>query len=151
MRSQVFPVTVLLSLALVGCSSPEPGPVLTSGIWRSTETYDAGQSQTTAPITGQIYEFNFAAGTVVGWRYGCEQGWINCAPKGYGLALTGTVSKGVGDFEFIYKPTSSGTSKVQITGTFSTGGFVGRFKRTNSYSSKPEVGAVTMIWLQSQR
>jgi hypothetical protein len=142
-----------LASMLAACSSPEPGPVLTSGIWRSTETYDAGQSQRTEPITTQIFELNFVGNTVTGWRYGCDQSWINCAPKGFGLALTGTVSKGAADFEFSFKPLSDGATptKVQITGTFSSGGFVGRFRRISPASSKPEVGDLTMTWLQSQR
>jgi hypothetical protein len=151
MRFQIALLGVLLTA--VSCSSPEPGPVLTSGIWRVTRTYDAGQGQTTNPITDQIFELNFAAGTVVGWRYACDQNWIKCAPKGYGLALTGTVSKGAADLEFSYKPLSDGATpaKVQITGTFSTGGFVGRFKQINPAPGMTEVGAWTMVWLQSQR
>jgi hypothetical protein len=140
-----------LCLTLVSCPSPEPGPVLTSGIWRSTETFDAGQGLTTTPITGQLYELNFASGTVSGWRYGCDQNWVGCAPKGFGLALTGTVSQGAADFKFAFKPLADGTTTMQINGTFSTGGFVGRFKRISPGDSNPKVGDVTMVWLQSQR
>ena len=144
-------IIMLVVSSLVACPSPEPGPALTSGIWRSTEIYDPGQGQTTAAITTQIFELSFANNAVTGWRYGCDQSWINCAPKGYGLALTGTVSKGAADFEFSFKPLSNGSTKVQITGTFSSAGFVGRFKRTDPGASKPQVGDLTMTWLQSQR
>lgn len=140
-----------LASMLMACPSPNGNPAISSGIWRSTETPDPGQSLPSNPISSQIYELSFGNGTVTGWHYACDTQWVNCAPTGYGLPLTGTLSNGAADFRFSYKSTPSiPTVTVQITGTFSAGGFVGRFQRT-APSLSPIIGSVTMVWVSSQR
>ncbi len=144
-------IALLFGLAwLLSACGDDPLP--TTGFWRSTETPDPIMGVAQTPETISLYEFNFSTAGVTGWRYGCDAGWIACAPKGYGLALSGTISKGMGDFSFTYLPAFGLNVKVRITGAFTTGGFVGHFKKTSSTGSyTPVKGNVTMVWVSTQR
>lgn len=139
---------VLLTLVFLLSSCGSPASPISSGIWQATYTPDPGQSLPATPDTTHLYEINFGSSTIQGFHYACDAGWVKCAPTGFGLPLTGTISKGAADFSFSYK--DSPPTTVQITGTFTTGGFSGRFKKTAPGSSTL-VGAVTMVWVQSQR
>lgn len=140
-----FWLFALLSL-LIACTESNPLP--TNGFWRSTEIQDPNPF-THSPDTTNLYEFNFGTSSVTGWRYGCDAQWTACAPKGYGLALSGSLA----NFEFSYKPLTDGTVvKVRITGAFTSGGFNGRFEKTANTGAYSTVkGNITLTWVQSQR
>ncbi len=149
MKHLIF--TLGLALVLTACPSQNGNPPISSGIWRATLTPDPGQSLPTTADTTNLYELNFGSASLTGWHYACDAGWINCAPKGYGLAVTGALSAGAADFQFTYNSTPSiPPVTVKITGAFTTGGFTGRFQRT-APSLSPVVGSATMVWVSSQR
>jgi hypothetical protein len=144
-----FALLLGLAWSLSACGTD---PLPAAGVWRSTETPDPIMGVAQTPDTTHLYEFNFATAGVSGWHYACSADWTACAPKGYGLALSGALLTGTGDFSFTYLPAFGLTVKVRITGTFSTGGFVGRFEKTSSTGSyTPVKGNVTMVWVSTQR
>lgn len=141
---------VFLALLLASCQPPS-SPI-SSGVYQSTQIADPGQGLPATPDTTNLFEINLGSSAVQGFHYSCDAGWIKCSPKGTGLPLTGSVSaNGAADFSFTYKGTETfGPATVQITGTFRTGGFTGRYKRTASGLS-PLEGSITMVWVGSQR
>lgn len=132
--------TILLALValwmLVGCGGGNSIP-LQPGVWQATISNTA-----TGNWTSDVYELTVSGGGITGWRYACDANWINCAPKGKGLAVSGTLIGATGDFVFTY----TGGATFRVTGTFNGATFTG----TSTDSGGGRNGKVSMTWVRGQ-